>query len=226
MIRQKTKNFTKSQLLIILFALIGIVFFAISKPRKSEKSNQNFKMNRHFQNFVFFNTEVIGNQDRTQIYIPFSFEKKHIDLWFGYYLEEKQPKEWLIYHPQLFNLSWDKILENEISLYQKEKKYESVKDFLENPSGEIYADTYIIGEYERLDAKPLYTDLNLEEIDYIITTEIPVRFDNGTFYYENIINSTEAVRNSDDQVKWYIRAPSATEDNAFYLGNIDITYLQ
>jgi hypothetical protein len=134
--------------------------------------------------------------------------------------------EFLIFHPQISFLDWSQIREGSLTLFQKTAKYTSIADFLENPSGRIVADNGLVAEYPKLKAKVLENELDKETTDYVLTTHIPLKAVGNTFYYENVINTDDALLDESSQITWALRAPKADPEHIFFLGNIDITYLQ
>lgn len=208
-------------------ALIAALFLLNQSAKDRVKvPTIDVKMNRHDQQIVQFFTKIIGSQKKTKVYIPFSFEKNTFPLLLGYTTKNHSMNEFLLFHPQISFLDWPQIKENDLTLFQKTTTYKSIADFLKNPSGKIVIDNGLLAEYSTLKATPLENEINLETTDYILTRHIPLKAVGNTFYYENIINTEDALLDDSNQITWVVRAPKADSEHVFFLGNIDITYLQ
>lgn len=212
----------------IAIILITLLQFTPSATKKSVLPPA--AMNRHIEQNVQFFTKIIGNQNRTRVYFPFSFQGESFPLFLGYQTKEGGIKEFLVYHPQTSKLAWSTIREDGLTLFQKSPNFTSIKGFVNQASGEIYIDSLVKSQYPDLNAKdlPISNDrqINLDEVDYILTSQAPIKEGNATYYYENIIDTTDAKLDETEQITWLVRAPDADENNVFYLGNIDIEYLQ
>jgi hypothetical protein len=187
-------------------------------------------MDEHIAQTVQFSTQIIGSQNRTEVFIPFSFKTDPFPLVLGYQLEDQTIREFLIFHPQLSFLGWSAITDKGLTLYQKVKKYESTSEFLENPSGKIAAENNLLDKYPQLNADLIHFSndhpIDLEKYDYILSTQIHLNQGNSIYYYKNVIDTSDAALDEDDQITWVVRAPDANEDHRFYLGNIEIVFLQ
>ena len=70
------------------------------------------------------------------------------------------------------------------------------------------------------------TPIDLEKYDFILSTQTFLNQINSIYYYEKIIDTNDALLDEYDQITWAVRAPDSDEDHVFYLGDIDIVYLQ
>ena len=226
------KTNKKSFLIGIVTICILIILFISQTQRSSSVIRQpSFKMDEHISQIVQFSTKVIGSRNRTEVSIPFSFKTDPFPLVLAYKLEDETMKEFLIFHPQLSFIDWESVVDGKITLYQKVRKYDSLADFIKNPSGNIAAENNLKERYPQLDADLIHfsndNPIDLEKYDYILSTQNHLSQRNSIYYYKNIINTSDAALDENDQITWVVRAPDANEDHRFYLGsNIEIVYLQ
>lgn len=216
----------KSAVVGLIAILVVISMLIQSNKTNSPTSNVSVRMNKHNQQVVQFFTKVIGSQKKTKVYIPFSFEKNPFTLILGYQTKDQTMNEFLIYHPEISVLDWPNMQENGLTLFQKVVKYQSIADFLENPSGKIITEENLKRSFPQLNAQPLEDQNDLSTVDYILSTQVPLKAVGNTYYYDNLLNTEDALLDESGQITWVIRAPKADEDHVFFLGNIDITYLQ
>ena len=223
----------KKAFLIGIVAIIVLIILFISQKLIPPSTIQqpSFEMEEQIGQTVSFFTEVIGDQTKTQVYIPFSFKTDSFPLVLGYKLEDQSLKEFLIFHPQLSFINWNAIVDGDITLYQKEKKYDSISEFLKNPSGNIAAENNLKKKYPQLNADLIHfsndTPIDFEKYDYILSTQVHLSQSNATYYYKNIIDTSDALLDEKNRINWVVRAPDADKEHRFYLGgNIEIVYLQ
>lgn len=226
------KTNKKAFIIGIVTIIVFIILFISQKLKPSFTIQQpSFEMDEQIAQTVSFFTEVIGNQTKTQVFIPFSFKTDPFPLVLGYKLEDKTLKEFLIFHPQLSFIDWYAIKGRELTLYQKEKKYDSISEFLENPSGSIATENNLKAKYPQLNADLIHfsndTPIDFEKYDYILSTQVHLSQSNTTYYYKNIIDTSDALLDEYNRINWVVRAPDADKEHRFYLGgNIEIVYLQ
>ena len=226
------KTNKKTFLIGIVLIFILLIIFISQKIKPSSTIQQpSFKMEEQIGQTVSFYTKVIGNQAKTQVYIPFSFKTDSFPLVLGYKLEDQTMKEFLIFHPQLSFIDWYAIKDNGLTLYQKEIKYDSLSEFLKNPSGNIATESNLKRKYPQLNAELVHfsndSPIDFEKYDYILSTQVHLSQSNNTYYYKNIIDTSDALIDENNKITWVVRAPDADKDHRFYLGgNIEIVYLQ
>ncbi len=61
---------------------------------------------------------------------------------------------------------------------------------------------------------------------HFLTTFIPVPQKYGKWYFEKIIDTSDAFIDEDNKMNWLVYVPRATQENTYNLGNIEIVYLQ
>lgn len=223
----------KKAFLIGIVATVVFIILFISQAKRSSSAvpQPSFKMDEHIAQTVQFSTDVIGSRDRTEVSIPFSFKDDPFPIVLAYELEDQTMKEFLIFHPQLSFLNWDAIVDGEITLYQKVREYDSLVSLLENPTGNIAAENSLKESFPQLNADLIHfsndVPIDLEKYDYILSTQTNISQVNSIYYYKNIIDTSDALLDENNQITWAVRAPDADEDHRFYLGNnIEIVYLQ
>lgn len=176
---------------------------------------------------VVFNTTTFKDLDKTFVSVPFKFEAEKFPVWLN--LSVKTGEEeitFLLYHPMITGLDWDYVEEDEVRLYQRNKKFKSVADFLKNPPDDgLAADDSIVvkSKYEKLYGQNLNQLETLDGIDYILTTNKTTLLDTGLYAFETIFDARGALLNN-DQLSWYLEASGASEENPLYLDTIHVDY--
>jgi len=138
----------------------------------------------------------------------------------------------LVDHPTLKDLDWPYVeAENGIRLYQKNTVYESIDAFTKNPpaADEILADKPLLdyGTYQNLKAKPLTDEsvsYNRDDFNFILTTFHPPIKEGEYYFFERNLNATNALINDQNEMVWQITASQASQENPYYLGEINIQY--
>lgn len=223
---------------ITLVVIGGIAVFGAFSNIQADSLQQNSAPNplnqdvesfrEYTQNTVIFYSRVFLRRNKTQVTIPFSFKDNQPQiLTFGFSTPEGT-KEYLVYHPQLEGITWSSVTNGELTLYQRSKTYESVEQFIENPPTEGFVvDPILHQRYEQLQDSPTTNSpFEFESTEFILTTYKPSIVQGNAYYYQTVIDASQALLDTQNQIEWFIRAPQVTEENPYYLGNLDINYLQ
>jgi hypothetical protein len=127
-------------LLPIILAISGIAAIRyqsrLISPPASPITTLNQQTKAISQVTSFFYTQVFLDRDKTFVSIPFRFPEESSDqpLWLLLLLDDGDHLLRLIHHPQLANLNWSSVnSNNEVFLYQRQKNYASIDQFLQNP---------------------------------------------------------------------------------------------
>lgn len=195
-------------------------------PPSSENSGNLQEITQ--PNAVFY-TGVFLNRNQTFISIPYTFSHNHLVMWLS--LSSQEPTSEtvrLISHPTLDKLDWPQITQDHLTLYQQKLTYESLTDFINHPPPpeQILMDYHLekIKPYTSITQNLLKEDFNPDDYQYILTTYLPSRIENGTFYYETTLDATSASVNDLNELVWGLHAPQASVDNSFILGAIHVDY--
>lgn len=228
--------------LIALLVVVGIAVWGIltqynpTSLTKTTPSNpstaetQTTQLQKIITPNAFFYSKTFPKLDATFVSIPFSFTSSPQPLWLFLETQSGIPRIGrLIYHPYLASLAWPTVTDGPITLYQKEKRFNSVADFLKNPpAAGILIDPAlsVLPKYSNLNTNliPESGELDLKAHDYILTTYAPARFETDLNYYETIIDATSAQPNKNGELVWLIFAPDASESLPYSLGNIHVDY--
>jgi len=222
-------------LALAIFATIAFLAAFTQASVKQPDTSQNSSVNSQdlvtqTQNFVFFYTKAYSNLSRTQVTVPYSFEGTPPILFIGFTAKDQSNRQvYLISHPQIMGLPWYPLQKDQFTLYQKQPTFNSVDDFINNPPdiSQVAVDPGVQTLTTRFDqATTTEGPLDLDKINYILTTFVPSTEKDGVYYYQNIIDATGAAINSGNQIEWFIKNPGADADHPYQLGNIKIDYLQ
>lgn len=175
-----------------------------------------------------FSTQVMLDRINTFVLLPIRFENNPQTTWLSFdSTDSAKLHEFLIIHPKLLELNWDKIDDNSIHLYQRKKVYKSIDEFLKNPppKEKILSDFAVmqISPYNQLQLTELSEQSDITTVDYILTSYIPLKQKDGAFYYENIIDASQATV-ANNKMSWSIFISKTSDTNPYYLGNIHIDY--
>ncbi len=221
--------------LLITLSGLGISAAISQNPLESEQlttrqSQKQHNLDEKDQNYISFFSKILLERNRTLVSIPFNYEKNTPILFLGFLpVQGYTNNERLISHPQINNLPWSLISQDGISLYQKNKTYDTIQSFLDNPPNPSLIASDPILSYDKPNltgAQSLFAEIDLNQIEYIFTTYKPSELDNGVYYYETIFDATNAQLTDHNEISWYIKAPLASQDNTFLLGQINVEYLQ
>lgn len=225
-----------AHLAILIFLSISLFaayreFYPLSQPDITSKQSNQSNLTRVPSKLAIFGTDVFLDRQNTFVTVPFKFENEDYMLWLTLESEEGfAPTLRLMYHPQLANISWPVISTDSLSLFQKSSSYSSIEDFIESPpeNADIYADYPLIEseQYDHLGALELTSDINLDEVDFILTTFRPLRTEAGLFHYDTIIDASHGLVNENNHLVWKIQASQASEQNPYHLDKIHVDYRQ
>jgi hypothetical protein len=225
--------------LIALALMLGLGVLAartqasptIKEPPPELKEKQTIgSLTEYFQNFVYFYSQVYGSRQKTRVVVPFNMDTHPQFLWVGYQKVNKSGVAvYLVFHPQLKDLKWNKTSSGYINLYQRTKTYADIDSFVKKPPAltKIAVDPNLKLIYQNLnDAIDIDNEnFDINQVDYLLTTFVNSPTQDNITYYENIIDASDAQLNDNREIEWFIRAPKAGKDNPILLGTIHIGYL-
>lgn len=231
-----SNNFLIAALICSLgLGLVFIVSITQATPVKTVTNQAQVAskedMREYDQQYVMFYSQIFLNRNRTEVSFSYAFDQEIELLILGFEpTNERDRSEVVISHPQLTGLGWSNFSQEDVTLYQKSPSYTSLAEFLANPPAPetIATDHSLARRYSNLVATHR-TDsiLDLEQIDYILTTYQPSTFDKGIYNYRGVIDASKAKVSDADQIIWYITAPMAADKEVkYYLGSFNINYLQ
>jgi hypothetical protein len=226
---------------VALLVFVGIGLLAVftqgspnikNAPAKvAERKESVTSLNKHVENYVNFFTKIFGSGEKTRVVIPYRFDPGSEQiLWVGFNPKSTDKlKSYLVYHPELAKMKWNRIDEGEIHLYQIKKKYQSVTQFMQNlpDMNRVATDPLLKEKYPSLKSAINIDDndnFRLEKVDFILTTFLPSEEQDGLWYYENIIDATSAKLDDANQIYWFIKAPDVTLNKPYYLGTIHVGF--
>jgi hypothetical protein len=224
-------------ILLSIVAFIGVLvqYKHQEVPPIPNPQTPSTPMQKVIQPNALFYSKVFLNRNKTFISIPYRFDKEPLTLWLSLETQAHTPKiVRLMTHPTLTKISWPYFTDNNFTLYQKQKKYTNLADFIKNPPPQsvIMADPTLknlplFKSVKLIDLPDDPQAINLNQVDYILTSYLPKqRSEREVTFYEAIIDATTAAPDSNNSLSWLILAPLATEANPFYLGNIHVDYRQ
>ncbi len=244
----KTKTFPELESIRVLFILLMIIviiaivsvvreFYPPQTPIVSLEPNPNQQEVTITGPNAFFYTKVFLDRDKTFVSFPFKPPSPPQLIWLFLVMQEGTPHtRLLISHPVISTLEWESITDDFATLYQKVPRYDSIDDFLSNPPTSsqttVLMDPYLsrTNPYQEVPATAIPErddNLNLDGIDYILTTYHAPRIGHDGFhYYETTLNAQLAQLNDSEQLIWQILAPQANQDNPLTIGTIHVDYRQ
>lgn len=202
---------------------------ANSQPQPQDLSN----FVEHSETIVYFYTPVYGNLSQTNVQIPFGFypEDPIQILILGYSAQgDRAGREFVISHPDLDQLDWPSISSGRLTLYQKDRVYQNITDFIQNPPSldRVAVDSYLTSRYSSLaDAETTDLAIDFEEIDFVLTSYQSPSYINGVYTASRVIDTSNADLNDNNEIGWYIRAPAnLDQENRYLLGQISVDFVQ
>lgn len=223
----------------ILLAISGIMAIRhqtrLITPPASPITTLNQKTKAISQVTSFFYTQVFLDRDQTFVSIPFRFPNESSDqpLWLLLLLENNDHLLRLIHHPQIADLTWSSVESNGVILFQRQKNYASLDQFLQNPPAkntllldESLKDQTWFTDLSGTLVNPQNHDITLDQFDYILTYYQPPRTENDWYIFETILDASRAQVNIKEELVWEINAPQATLDSPYLLGTIHVDYRQ
>jgi hypothetical protein len=225
--------------LIIVLCTISVVkeFYPHRPPAQSTSPEPNQESVVITGPNAFFYTKVFLERDKTFVSFPFKPPSPPQLIWLFLVMQEGTPHtRLLISHPQLNDLEWPSVTNGFVTLYQREKQYETIDDFINNPPASsqtsVLMDPYLtrINPYQEVPATQISERepyLELDNINYILTTYHPPRIGNdGYHYYETTLDAGLAQLNDSEQLIWQILSPATSETNPLTIGTIHVDYRQ
>ena len=181
-------------------------------------------------NYILFYSAVFLEKDKTRISFPFSVSDPSPTIFLGFTPKNDEERfEVLVNHPQLENLTWDKLEDEQLFLYQKRDQYTSVEQFLNTPPelGSISIDSALQSRYPQFSEASI-TDfsINMDKVDFILTTYSHHPKTNDVVHFETIIDASKAFINEANSIEWYLRSPDISNEVGYRRGHIQINYLQ
>lgn len=182
---------------------------------------------------VFFSTRAVTDMHNTHVNIAYRFlDDQPQPFWLKLGMTNyAPPMSRLVYHPDLAKLDWPQLQRQELTLFQREDTYDSIQEFLDNPPD---LDTLLIEEdlakypaYSQLQASTFASErLNLEKIDFILTTFRHPDIRDSSLYYQTVLNAASARINENDNLSWHLFAPEVSPDHSIEVTNLHIDYIQ
>ena len=217
-------------MLLFVMALTEQNRVVLNKPDLFANNLKISDLTPYTTNFVMFYSKLLAGHTKALVQVPFAFDENNQTpvLYVGYTpLDPDARRDVLISHPLMENLGWQKIVEGDFSLYQREAKFKSIGDLLTNlPEKGLAVDTYAEVVFDELEFQHHLNDMpNLEEIDYILTSYKAAELRNGVRYFKSEIDIEPASINEQNQIEWYVRAPNPDMENPYLIGPINVEYL-
>jgi hypothetical protein len=217
-------------IITLSFITLGAVINRYYLPQVEIETNQttNEQFIKLVNATVVFYSKIFGDRDRTFVFFPFKFDAVDFPVWLQ--LESGESNSYLntrlIHHPQLDQLAWPKITNDNLTLFQKEPKYKTIEEFLKYPPTQsvVVSDSMLVYEFPQLNAVKLTNTIEIDQANYILTTFKPARRVDNTYIFEHLFDATNAEINLGEELVWLIDATDASEENPFYIGNIQIDY--
>jgi len=136
--------------------------------------------------------------------------------------------DWLVAHPTLEQLDWPSINDQRVYLYQRKRVYKTIDDFFKKPpsSNKVVVEKSIksAAPYNRVVGLDLTDSFDPNTVDYVLTTYRKPRIENGVSYYENIIDASSGLVNTNQKLTWLINVPKASKEAPFYIGEVHVDY--
>lgn len=226
-----------SWLILILFLLTVIAAAYAYKQTKfhqgSVKSNQNIvndpNKNTIITDYAVIPVQIVPIRAKTVITIPFLPPKNRVEVWLSLILKDSEQINFLMSHPDLNDLNWSYVGNDTYTLFQKEKHFDSVEQFLENipKDKNIEADPQLITNYPQLQnaAKDLAQKIDFNSVDYILTTFRPFYYENNWSVFKTIVDTSSALV-QEDKLMMTLTMAGVSENNPFVFNRIYVDYLQ
>ncbi len=221
-------------IIVILISSIGLINnYQKNKQQISPQATQEVATEQTWKKVIqpniAFASQTYQDHAITHVLIPLKFGTYPQTVWLIINGNSPtQPNPILMTHPQLMNLTWKAIDDGIIHLYQRQKTYKSMEDFIDNPPDpeKIAIDLGVqkIEKYNSVVGKELDETIDSNSVDYILTTFVPPKSNNDVYYYENTFDTSQVILDKDNKILWQMNAPEATETNPLYIGHINIDY--
>lgn len=234
--RTKTTPFPTPLIILGIIGIIAVIgihragIYTDNNARPRSKAASDYGNWQKIENDkALFFSQIFLDRSRTYITIPIKFDRQPLMIWLTLNASPSaQPQSFLVTHPAFDNLTWPKVSAGTIHLYQRQKTYASIDALLKNPppSNRLAIDPTIhdLPTFSQIQGYPVDNNLSLESVDYLLTTYTNPKIENGVYYYENIIDASQGIINSNNNLTWQLYAPQASSASAYYLGQIHIDY--
>lgn len=201
-----------------------------TNPTKVDFTQSKESLELQVASQLQFFTKVVRSANRTQVVIPFSFEKTMpiINLTYSP-INQEDRRTFLISHPQLYELTWPVVKGGGLSLYQKTNSYSSVGEFLDQVSdvSSVAIDPLLDNKYPQLQGALILDDvLELNQVEFILTSYQPLVERFGVYYSTHLVDASDANLGSSNEINWTVVGPQTSEDNPYLIGRIYVDYLQ
>lgn len=218
---------------VVIIALVGIIRAGLyqqppgATPDSAQTQPGSWK--RIINPTAVFSSKIFMDRSSTYVGIPIKFDDHLKESWLTLVSSPSaQPSDFLMTHPQLEHLDWTYVHRGVIYLYQRQKQYDSIEDFMANPPpiNQVAMDPGIktLDYYKDVEGYPIDSAFRLEAVNYLLTTYIPPIIMDDGFFYKNFIDASVGIVDSDDNLSWRITVPDTSSASAFYLGQIHIDY--
>jgi len=193
-------------LFIFLASLAGISYAYRQQQSRGVQKGSTQIVNSPTHNILTTEYAIIpvksfNDRKNTKITIPFIPPKGQLEVWLSLRLNDEKKMHFLMSHADLNQLDWDYVSNNNLTLFQKNKSYDSIDDFIQNipVDSAIQADESLIEKYFQgyENAKPLDKKLDKNTVDYILTSYRPFYFKNKWSVFETTIDATDAFIDKD-----------------------------
>lgn len=219
---------------LAIFSSISIynAWHYLNIPDTQAQAIQREQLQRITQPNILFRSHIFLDRDQTFVSIPYRYDHDQQLVWLKLDVDpDSPPVQLLLDHPQSRLItSRPQIHQDLVFLYQVSDTYSSFRDFTNNPpsADNLALDPHLanLDWLASINGTPISTDLDLTEFDYVLTTLIPSRYDpeQDLFYYENLIDATNAQVSDTNEITWFLDAPQATSQNPIYIGTINVDY--
>lgn len=232
----------KPNLFPVILAFITLIFLSIWQKEEILKLAQSSPLSKIFikaepvsdlqkimDNQAFFDTEIVPIRQRTFIKITYIKPESPSILVLNLQMDEEgHGRNFIISDPTLDNLSWNYFEDEQFSLFQKEKKYTSIKNFLENfsPEDKILVDENIQEQFPDFNKFPIFSsqDIELENYDIIFTAYHRSYSEDDRQIWQ-IMTDTSQAYVEENKIFWRLIMPEIGPQNPIQL-KIDINYAQ
>ena len=179
--------------------------------------------------FAVIPTKIVPNRKKTVITIPFIPPKDRVEVWLSLRLNDEKLINSLMSHPDLNTLKWDYASSDRYTLFQKSKQFDSIEDFLINipENARIQADPDVLTDSlsSYPNATELSSNINFDEVDYILTTYKPFYKGNKWSVFKSVFDASNAYIDNDTMF-WTLSMKGVSSSNPFVFQHVYVDYLQ
>ncbi len=216
----------------IIAAITGAYLYNQKQENNTNSSNNSDQLGQKISGpTTVFYTKTVPIREKTQVRIKYIPPTGHSRIWLETGKKDNEPSvKVMVYHKQLNDLDYPVVQNDDYSLFQKEKLYNSVEDFIKNPpnTGKIllgpvvYNNKVIDTQKDNVEIMPNHIP---EDVDYILTTFHKPYVEGNHFVFDRIMDTTN-VSITNGEITWYLNAPGANEENPFYLNGVEVNFRQ